>query len=122
MIYFRENSNKWINSLNLKPADAEAERRSNQELSVKLDSIKTWMTEMQLKLNSDETEFIQFGGRQQLAKCQIKQLEFDDSVVELSRQVKYRSGALDQELYSKTHIVSKSRIAMINLLRIRSIW
>ena len=35
-------------------------------------NIRAWMDAVRLKLNESKTEFIYFGSRQQLAKCQEK--------------------------------------------------
>ena len=39
-----------------------------------IDSVKSWMSSNRLRLNYDETQFIWFGTRQQLAKRDIHQL------------------------------------------------
>ena len=89
------------------------------ESSVK--SIKLWMNSMRLKMNDDKTEFILFGSRQQLKKCESDRLRVNDIEVTLSTSIRYLGAYLDAELKFKLHITKKCQAAMLNLRNIRSI-
>ena len=60
-------------------------------------SINLWMNSMRLKMNDDKTEFILFGSRQQLHKCESDKLKVNESEVPLSTSVKYLGAYLDAE-------------------------
>ena len=53
------------------------------------------MTQMKLKLNEDKTEYIQFGFRTQLKKCDDVPLDANSSLVQKSKTVKYLGVDLD---------------------------
>ena len=92
---------------------------SEHESTVK--SIKLWMNSMRLKMNDEKTEFILFGSRPQLHKCESDKLKVNESKVPLSTSVNYLGAYLDAELKFKLHITKKCQAAMLNLRKIRSI-
>ena len=50
--------------------------------------VKTWMDAVHLKLNESKTEFIYFGSRQQLRKCQHKTININGETINRSTKVK----------------------------------
>ena len=92
-----------------------------QQLERTMITVKAWMNSMRLKLNTDKTEFVQFGYRAQLSKCKIKTFNADGDTVELSTSVRCLGAFLDSNLQMGLHVKTKSRIAMSNLMKIRNI-
>ena len=52
-----------------KPSVPQAVEDACLKFKMALTEIGEWMSQMQLKLNKDKTEFIMFGHKKQLAKC-----------------------------------------------------
>ena len=80
------------------------------------------MDQVRLKCNTDKTELIQFGSRQQLHKIDtIIPLNADGDLIQVSNVVRYLGGYMDCNLNFKKHISQKIMKAMTNITRIRSI-
>ena len=77
--------------------------------------VKTWMDVAHLKLHESKTEFIYFGSRQQLRKCQHKTININGETINRSTKVKYLRGHLDEELKFNQHVQAKCKAAVINL-------
>ena len=86
-----------------------------------LTSIKNWMDSMWLKLNTDKTEFITFGSKQQLKKLHKAALIANGNIIHNSEVVRYLGGHLDSSLTFETHVKTKVKTAMANSIKIRSI-
>ena len=56
-----------------------------------------------LKLNESKTEFIRFGSRQQLTKCQHNAININREIINRSTKVKYLEGHLDEQLNFKCY-------------------
>ena len=84
-----------------------------------LRSIRLWMSQNRLKMNDEKTEFMLIGHRAQLQKCKTKQIKVGPSSVSISDHIKYLGVLTDTELSFKQHIISKSKIAALNLRNIR---
>ena len=82
---------------------------------------KNWMDSVQLKLNSDKTEFIYFGTTHQLKKCRIDSIDVNGDLITRSEIVQYLVVFLDQLLNFKAHMKQKCMTAMSNLMQIRNI-
>ena len=80
-----------------------------------LTSIKYWMDSMQLKLNTDNTEFITFGSKQQLKKLDKSQLIVNGNIIHTIKVVRYLRGYLDSSLTFETHIKTKVKTAKANI-------
>ena len=65
-------------------------------------NIKSWMDAVKLKLNETKTEFIYFGGRQQLAKTHRDTININGETIQCTNKIKYLGGHLDSSLTSKT--------------------
>ena len=85
-------------------------------------NIASWMDTMHLKLNPDKMGFIMFGYRNQLVKCRTNNVTISDSIIPKSPSIKYLGVTLEENLNLKEHILSKSRKAMANFVRICNIW
>ena len=103
------------------PSVKSAELFTKWVMENSLSEIDNWMHQNRLKMNSQKMEFIYFGSKRQLSKC-----EMDDIIV--CRNIATRVGAikllgmdLDSQLSFKSHIVKKSRTAMFSLLKIKHI-
>ena len=86
-----------------------------------LTSIKNWMDSMQLKLNTDKTEFITFGSKQQLKKLHKSPLIANGDIIHNSEVVRYLGHHLDSSLTFETHVKTKVKTAMASFIKIRSI-
>ena len=62
---------------------------------------------MQRKLNSDKTEYILFGSKQQLNKAAHKLFKAGLDLIELSKKVKYLGGVLDNTVNFELHVSLK---------------
>ena len=69
--------------------------------------VKTWMDAGHLKFNKSKTEFIYFGSRQQLRKCQHKITNINRGTIYRSTKVKYLRSHLDEELKLKQLVQAK---------------
>ena len=83
--------------------------------------IKSWMDAVKLKLNETKTEFIYFGGKQQLAKTRRHTININGKTIQCTNKIKYLGGHLDSSLTFKDHIIAKSKAATINIIKIRNI-
>ena len=79
--------------------------------------IKSWMDAVKLKLNETKTEFISFSGKQQLAKTRRHTININGK----TKQSNILEGHLDSSLTLKDHIIAKSKVATINIIKIRNI-
>ena len=84
-------------------------------------NIKSWMDSMRLKMNPNKTEFIYFGSKPQLRKCNVESLKVSDDLIPRTDTVRYLGVYMDAHLNYKHHITQKCRAAMINYFKIRSI-
>ena len=80
--------------------------------------IKSWMDQVQLKLNESKTEFIYFGWPSQLGKCVATTIDVNGETIARSNITKYLEAHLDSALNFKQHIKTKCKAAMFNLQRI----
>ena len=84
-------------------------------------NIASWMDTMRLKLNPDKTEFIMFGYRNQLDKCNTSHVTVSGSTILRSPSVKYLGVKLDENLNLKEQILTKCKTAIANFVRICNI-
>ena len=104
-----------------KASDRKSESESIRNIEKCMVQIKSWMDSNRLKMNSTKTEFILFGHKTQLKKCETVNISVVGETVERSSDIKYLGVWLDQSLNLKLHIKKKCRIAMLNLQRIKLI-
>ena len=86
-----------------------------------LSSVKDWMDENWLKMNSSKTEVIIFGSRQQLSKTITNSMCINGKNIEISDCIKYLGVWTDQHLTFKHHIKIKCKTAMWNLQKLKNI-
>ena len=103
-----------------KPA-TESEIRAVTYLQNCLRSVKEWMDENCLKMNSGKTEVIIFGSRQQVSKTITKSMCINGENIEISDCIKYLGVWVDQHLTFKHHIKMKCKTAMWNLQKLKTI-
>ena len=82
-------------------------------------SIKLWMDQMRLKMNSSKTEYIYFGNNQQLKKCSEKKIDIAGDLIVRSSTICYLSVWIDESLNLKEHVTHKCQAAMLNLFKIK---
>ena len=107
--------------MDFNPNNSMAEHDVYSDISESLLSIKSWMHQMRLKLNGEKTEFMLFGNKPQVNKCQTRALEFDGETIPRSEIVKYLGGYLDRNMTFEKHINTKCKAAMANFVKIKTI-
>ena len=83
--------------------------------------VKNWMDHNRLKMNSDKTEFILIGSRQQLQKCHSKQTNINSENIVKSQTIKYLGAWIDSNLSFKKHITERCKMAMWNLHKLKHV-
>ena len=94
---------------------------TTQSLEACMLNIKSWMDSMRLKMNPNKTEFIYFGNKPQLNKCNMDRLKAADDLILRSSSIKYLGVYMDEHLNFKQHMVKKCQAAMFNYFKITSI-
>ena len=84
-------------------------------------NIASWMDTMHVKLNPDKTEFIVFGYRNQLEKCNTSYVTISGNTIPKIPSFKYLGVTPDENLNLKEHILTKCRTAIANFVRICNI-
>ena len=97
------------------------EVETTESLSRCLDNIKDWVNSCCLKMNSDKTEAIIFGSRQQIKKCRLRAIEVCGDSILYSQSIRYLGVCINSNLCLHNHIATKCRIAMYNLFKIANI-
>ena len=77
--------------------------------------INNWMNVNRLKMNTDKMEFILFGSRYHLPKCETSSINICGDIVVKSSKIELLGIWLDENLSFKSHINIKCRTAMYNL-------
>ena len=83
--------------------------------------ISKWMNEVRLKLNESKTDFIYFGSKHELKKCTFDKININNETIQRSDTVKYLGGHPDQNLNLRKHVITKCKVAMMNIWKIRLI-
>ena len=81
---------------------------------------KSWIDQVQLKMNKSETEFIYFGGSRHLEKCITNTISVNGEDIQWTNITRYLGAYLDSTLSFKEHIKAKCKVAMLYLLKIRA--
>ena len=79
------------------------------------------MESNRLKLNSDKTQFLWLGSRQQLAKIDIKTMTIGEHRIESSTSAKNLGVTFDSELGMDLHVNNITRSCFYQLRQLRSI-
>ena len=99
----------------------EDEHETISRLENCISDIKVWMDKNHLKMNSSKTEFIMFGSKHFINKCDTESITVKGKNISRSDHVRYLGGWLDQTLSMRKHINSKSQTAMYNLHKIHQL-
>ena len=75
-----------------------------------LNYIKEWMDSMRLKLNSNKTEYIQFGSRQQIKKIDTSPINANGNLIPMREY-------LDTNLTFSEHVKQKVKAATANFIK-----
>ena len=100
---------------------AESEKTAITQLEDSAVTIKSWMDANRLKMNSGKTEFILFGSKNNLAKCETTFINVNGDIDNRTSCIKYLGALLDEELKLRQHIIKKCQTAMCGLKRIRNV-
>ena len=84
-------------------------------------SIKGWMDENRLQMNSTKTDFILIGSRQQLVKHKTNSILANGEIIQRSSSIKYMGALIDERLSFKQYITSKCKMAMWNPQKLKAI-
>ena len=104
-----------------KAGNIEQEKATKDEIEACMLNIKHWMDTVRLKMNPSKTEFIYFGGRQQLRKCETNSLDVAGDLILRSHTIRYLGAYLDENLNYKLHVNKKCQAAMFNYFKIKGI-
>ena len=86
-----------------------------------IERVEGWMKSNRLKLNSDKTQFLWLGSRQQLAKIDTKTMTIGGHRIESSTSAKNLGVTFDSELGMDLHVNSITRSCFYQLRQLRSI-
>ena len=77
------------------------------------------MDAVHLTMNESKTEFIYFGSKHMLKKCNISTVNINGEHIVRSVKIKFQGGLLDSTLSFQQHVIAKCNAANINLQKIR---
>ena len=100
------------------PSITTSELNSVMKLSGCLDNIGSWMDSNRLKMNAKKTEVIYIGSRNQLDKCESKEIRVRNDFIPRSPVIKYLGAWIDELFTFKYHINMKCKTAIWNLMKI----
>ena len=83
--------------------------------------VKNWMDHNRLKMNSNKTEFILIGSKQQLQQCHTKQININSENITRLETIKYLGAWIDNNLLFKKHITERCKMAKWNLHKLKHI-
>ena len=86
-----------------------------------IEEINEWMTSNRLKLNTDKTQFIWLGTRQQLAKVHCHTITLRGTTINILTEVTCLGVVIDQEMKFASHIKRLSGRCFYQLRQLRSI-
>ena len=89
------------------------EKEVTSDVELCITRINNWMNVNRLKMSMDKMEFILFGSRHHLPKCETRSINICGDTVVKSNKIKLLGAWLDENLSFKSHI--KCRTAMYNL-------
>jgi len=95
--------------------------RQSVNLTSCIDEISNWMASNRLKLNTDKTQFMCAGTRQQLAAVTMNSILLDGVNIELSDEVTLLGIVVDREVTFATHIKRLAARCFYRLRQLRTI-
>ena len=99
----------------------ESEVKTIKDLEQCATRIKSWMDGNTLKMNNGKTKFIMFGSKYQLNKCVTHQININGVPVQSADVIRYLGAWMDKHLSLKHHVKLKCKVAMFNLIRIKTL-
>ena len=97
------------------------QRSAALRLAECIERVEGWMKSNRLKLNSDKTQFMWLGSRQQLAKIDTKTITIGEHSIESSTSAKNLGVTFDSELGMDLHVNNITRSCFYQLRQLRSI-
>ena len=94
--------------------------RAKSTLENCISQVSQWMSLYCLKLNSDKTEFLVLGTRQQLAKMQYNSISVDGEVIQARKCVRNLGVYMDAEMKMEEHVKHVVRVCYGKLREIAS--
>ena len=86
-----------------------------------IENVERWMRSNRLKLNSDKTQFMWLGSKQQLAKIETECMPIGEHCIKFSKFAKNLGVTFDQELGMDLHVNNITRSCFSQLIQLRSI-
>ena len=91
------------------------------KVTICISEIDEWMSSNRLKLNTDKTQFIWLGTRQQLQKIGIDHIQLGSNNVKFQTSVGNLGVTLDSHLSMKAHVLRTCRTCYYQLRQLRSV-
>ena len=91
------------------------------EIAECIESVERWMRSNRLKLNSDKTQFMWLGSKQQLAKIETECMQIGEHCIKFSTSAKNLGVTFDPELKMDLHVNNITRSCFFQLRQLRSI-
>jgi len=86
-----------------------------------ISEIERWMSSNRLRLNTDKTQFICMGTRQQMTKFQHHTIDLETASIPVATQVTCLGVVFDCELTFSKHVTSVVRRCFYHLRQIRAV-
>ena len=93
------------------------EKATRDKIEACMLNIEHWMDMVGLKMNPSKTEFIYFGGKQQLGKCVTDNLDVAGDLILRSHSIRYLGAYLDENLSYKQYVNKKMPSGYVQLLQ-----
>ncbi len=104
----------------LDPKSSASQSLAKTKIENCISTISSWMTVNRLKLNSDKTEFIVLGTKQQLAKMQFDSLTICGEQISSSTKIRNLGVYMDREMKMNEHVQHVVRVCYGKLREISS--
>ena len=105
----------------INPRSQTSQRNAKDKLEKCVSSIASWMTANRLKLNSEKTEFIIIGKKQQLSKMNFSSINICNETIETRKSVRNLGVIFDSEMKMNAHVAHIIRICFCKIREISSI-
>ena len=102
-------------------SSVDSQLNAKRKIESCLQNVAAWMTENRLKLNSDKTEILIIGTRQQLSKMTYESINVCGEDIKSSSYIRNLGVYLDPEMKMTFHVQHIERVCFRNLRELRSI-
>jgi len=92
-----------------------------QQFAICVGRIESWMGSNRLKWNTDKTQVMLIGSRQQLDKVNTSELQLQSSIVQFTNTVSDLGIIVDSQLNMSAHVTAVSRSCMFQLRQLRAV-